>query len=90
LAATVNEAACSNSRNDIAGAGYSDMTRLAGSAWSVWHDVLLTNAEPLADALELLVKKLIALREELRLSTMSGGEELPYASSLFPQHGSPK
>jgi prephenate dehydrogenase len=90
LAATVNEAACINSRKDIAGAGYSDMTRLAGSAWSVWHDVLLTNAEPLADALELLVKKLIALREELRLSTMSGGEELPYASSLFPQQGSPK
>jgi len=90
LAATISEAACNNSLKEIAGAGYADMTRLAGSTWSVWHDVLLTNAVPLADALELLLKKLIALREELRLSPIPGGEELPYASSLFPEQGSSK
>src|SRR5207245_8509666 len=42
----------------LAGAGYHDMTRLAESSWSMWEDILRTNASPIADALEGLSEKL--------------------------------
>ncbi|MGH9943305.1 MAG: prephenate dehydrogenase [Pyrinomonadaceae bacterium] len=65
----------------LAGPGYRDMTRLAASPWSVWRDIVGTNAGNLAGALDGLMEKLDALREELRQA--SAGEELHVTRELF-------
>ena len=54
--------------SSLAGAGYRDMTRLAASPWSVWGDILATNRDSVADALDALVVRLSSVREELRAS----------------------
>jgi prephenate dehydrogenase len=35
----------------LAATGWRDMTRLAGSAWSVWRDICLTNQPNISNAL---------------------------------------
>lgn len=50
----------------LSGAGYRDMTRLAASSWSIWRDILATNREPIAEALDAYIARLTAIRDELR------------------------
>ncbi|HEY3037081.1 MAG TPA: prephenate dehydrogenase/arogenate dehydrogenase family protein [Pyrinomonadaceae bacterium] len=71
----------------LSGAGYRDMTRLASSSWSIWGDILATNAAETAVALDALVGKLTAVREELREFSERGGE-LNLTRSLFRETGS--
>jgi prephenate dehydrogenase len=35
----------------FAGRGFRDMTRIAGSSWNMWHDILLTNKNAIIQAL---------------------------------------
>jgi prephenate dehydrogenase len=49
----------------LAGPGLRDSLRLAGSPYAVWRDILLTNRENIAAALELLSCRLEDLRERL-------------------------
>ncbi|NTW49087.1 MAG: prephenate dehydrogenase/arogenate dehydrogenase family protein [Chlorobiales bacterium] len=53
-----------------AGAGFSDVTRLSGSAWSVWRDILTTNTEEVASSLDVFADELKSLSKAVR-----GGEE---------------
>jgi prephenate dehydrogenase len=79
LAASVEARPGADSLLDLAGTGYRDATRLAASPWGVWRDILATNSSEVADALDPLIARLAAVRDELR----GGGEELDAARSLF-------
>ncbi len=49
----------------VAGPGLRDSLRLAGSPYSTWRDIVLTNREVLSAALDLLATRLDDLRERL-------------------------
>ncbi len=49
----------------LAGPGLRDALRLAGSPYSTWRDIALTNRDQIAAALELLARRLDDLREHL-------------------------
>ncbi len=49
----------------LAGPGLRDSLRLAGSPYSTWRDIVLTNQEVLAAALDLFARRLDDLRERL-------------------------
>lgn len=50
---------------DLAAGGWRDTTRLAGSAWSVWRDILLTNPSNISAALEEMIGELQFLKDTL-------------------------
>jgi prephenate dehydrogenase len=49
----------------LAGPGLRDSLRLAGSPYSTWRDIVLTNKEVLSAALDLFARRLDDLRERL-------------------------
>jgi prephenate dehydrogenase len=49
----------------LAGPGLRDSLRLAGSTYSTWRDIVLTNQEVLSAALDLFARRLDDLREKL-------------------------
>ena len=49
----------------VAGSGLRDSLRLAGSPYSTWRDIVLTNREVLSAALDLFARRLDELRERL-------------------------
>ena len=49
----------------LAGPGLRDSLRLAGSPYSTWRDIVLTNREVLSAALDLLARRIEELRERL-------------------------
>ena len=49
-----------------AGPGVRDMTRLAGSSYALWRDILLTNSEPIDRALARMEQAIAHLRLHLR------------------------
>ncbi|MBO0857322.1 MAG: prephenate dehydrogenase/arogenate dehydrogenase family protein [Chloracidobacterium sp.] len=49
----------------LAAAGWRDMTRLAGSSWSVWRDICLTNQPNISKALGALISELQSLKDAL-------------------------
>ncbi|MDR3000055.1 MAG: prephenate dehydrogenase/arogenate dehydrogenase family protein [Fibromonadaceae bacterium] len=49
----------------LAGRGFRDMTRIAGSSWGMWKDILETNKENIAEALETYAKKALEMKKEL-------------------------
>ena len=49
----------------LAGPGLRDSLRLAGSSYSTWRDIVLTNQEVLSAALDLLARRIDDLRERL-------------------------
>ena len=49
----------------LAGPGLRDSLRLAGSPYSTWRDIILTNKEMLSAALDLFARRLDELRDKL-------------------------
>lgn len=83
LASTVEAKAKAEAPLTLAGPGYRDMTRLAGSAWSMWGDILATNPSPIAHALDELIGSLGAIRDELQEQAEHPGAALPVSRALF-------
>jgi prephenate dehydrogenase len=54
------------SRTEISGSGLADMTRLAGSSYDLWRDILATNSGHIERALADYIQKLEHMRENLR------------------------
>lgn len=50
---------------ELVGAGFADMTRLAGSRWSVWEDICRTNADEISTALDEVIAEIEAMRADL-------------------------
>lgn len=48
------------------GPGFASATRLAGSAWPVWRDIVRTNSDNIASELEAFAAKLAAVAREIR------------------------
>jgi prephenate dehydrogenase len=65
----------------LAGAGFKDMARLAGSPYDVWRDICLTNSENLARGLERLEQRLARMRERLRARELE--EEFEKAQQTY-------
>jgi prephenate dehydrogenase len=49
----------------LAASGWNDMTRLGGSTWRVWRDIILTNEPNISVALRTLISELQGLEEAL-------------------------
>ncbi len=64
----------------LAATGWRDMTRLAGSSFSVWRDIVMTNQPNLTRALGLLIDELQALKEALEQRDFNAVSDLFSAS----------
>jgi prephenate dehydrogenase len=53
-------------RLEVSGSGLADMTRLAGSSYDLWRDILATNSGHIERALADYIQKLEHMRENLR------------------------
>jgi prephenate dehydrogenase len=65
----------------LAGRGLRDALRLAGSPYSVWRDIILTNSDNLDRALDQLIQSLDQLRGDLRTRALE--EEFAAAGELY-------
>jgi prephenate dehydrogenase len=57
---------------ELAGAGFGDMTRLAGSSWSVWEDIVKANRDEIAGALTEVILELQAARDSIAAEDLTG------------------
>ena len=71
----------------LSGTGYRDMTRLASSSWSMWGDILATNSRETVSAIDALVEKLAAVRDELCHNPERVDSELTITRGLFGESG---
>ncbi len=65
----------------LAGRGLRDALRLAGSPYSVWRDIILTNSDNLERVLDQMIQSLEQLRGELRTRALE--EEFSAAGELY-------
>src|ERR1035437_10153066 len=65
----------------LAGRGLRDALRLAGSPYSVWRDIILTNSDNLDRALDQMIQALEQLRGDLRARAME--EKFAAAGELY-------
>jgi prephenate dehydrogenase len=65
----------------LAGRGLRDALRLAGSPYSVWRDIILTNSDNLDRALDQLIESLERLRGDLRTRALE--EQFTAAGELY-------
>ena len=80
LAATVGDQLGGSPREQAAGPGLEDMTRLALGSYDIWRDILATNADHIDRALSVYIQKLEHLRENLRTRQIQ--EEFVRAAAL--------
>jgi len=66
--------------NAIGGRALREMTRLGASPYSMWRDIAITNAEPIADTLHALEQRIAHLRENLKTPILR--EEFEQANEL--------
>ena len=60
----------------LAATGWRDMTRLAGSSWSVWRDIIMTNQPRLISALSEMIAELQSLKDALEICDYNHAREL--------------
>ena len=65
----------------LAGRGLRDALRLAGSPYSVWHDIILTNSDNLERVLDQMIQALEQVRSDLRTRALE--EEFSAAGELY-------
>jgi len=80
LAATVADKLGAPPREQVAGPGLEDMTRLAMGSYEIWRDILATNTGHIDRALSVYIQKLEHLRENLRTRQLQ--EEFERAAAL--------
>lgn len=69
----------------LSGRGLSDMTRLAASQWSVWEDILRTNADEIASALGEVASEIESLREAVASGNTEKARDAFEKASEFAQ-----
>ncbi len=83
LAATLNSEPDADSLLDLTGSGFREMTRLAGSSWSIWRDILATNPAQITAVLDAFAQRLAIIRGELRAFAEGKRVEMLVASQVF-------
>ena len=66
----------------LAASGWNDMTRLGGSSWRVWRDIILTNRGNISEALSQMIARLQALEEALNIRDFNEVRRLFEAANL--------
>jgi prephenate dehydrogenase len=82
----VSTAMMAHCRNNIysSGPGFASVTRLAGSSWKIWQDIIATNSENISRELETFAGTLNELAREIRLHRMEGVEsQFREANNLY-------
>jgi chorismate mutase-like protein len=69
----------------VSGSGFRDMTRLAGSSWSMWRDILESNHGQIAAAVDVFAQKLDIVREELRAHCEGKRAEMSETEQIFTE-----
>ena len=64
----------------VSGPGLLDMTRLALSPWEIWEDIIATNRDYIAEALDACIDKLKAVRDSL--DSLAVRDEFASANAL--------
>ena len=72
-----------NGAGSVAGPGVLGLTRLAMSPFSVWRDILLTNKQPIDEAMAALIAKLSELRGQIGSASMEAEFERAGAAAKF-------
>jgi chorismate mutase-like protein len=88
LAATLRDELQVDSLLGVSGRGFCDMTRLAGSSWSMWRDILETNNVQIGTALDAFARKLDILREDLRALSRGKRGEMSETEQIFAEANS--
>ena len=83
LAQTVESQPDAQTLLEVAGSGFRDMTRLAESSWKVWRDICATNTVQIACALDILIRELQDVRDELSEFASEESHNLSFTSTLF-------
>ena len=69
---------------DKSGPGFSTLTRLAGSSWDIWRDIVATNRENIASELVSFSRELEQLADDIRSSRMDMvGQQFEKANMLY-------
>jgi prephenate dehydrogenase len=76
LAALLSERVVPERADAAAGPGLHDMTRLAKSSYEIWTDILETNSDHVAEALDRFLDRLSHVRRQLPESKGKSGREL--------------
>jgi prephenate dehydrogenase len=66
----------------LAASGWNDMTRLGGSSWRVWRDIILTNRANVSQALSKMIAELQSLEEALLMRDFNEVRRLFEAANL--------
>jgi prephenate dehydrogenase len=66
----------------LAAGGWNDMTRLGGSSWRVWRDIILTNRGNISQALSQIIARLQSLEEALNIRDFNEVRRLFEAANL--------
>lgn len=91
LANTVANSVSNATDLEISGPGLADMTRLAGSSYEIWHDIIETNGTAIRGSLDRYIKQLEELRDNLQSPVLAGKFERGAATALqirFKKHKS--
>jgi prephenate dehydrogenase len=67
----------------LAGSGFTDMTRLAASDWSVWEDICRSNGDEIACALDEFSESIALVREAIRNGDFRKVQEAFRAANRF-------
>ncbi|HKS42369.1 MAG TPA: prephenate dehydrogenase/arogenate dehydrogenase family protein [Blastocatellia bacterium] len=67
----------------LAGSGFTDMTRLAASDWSVWEDICRTNGDEIVCALDEFNESIALVREAIRNGDFQKVQEAFRAANRF-------
>lgn len=85
LAATLGSEPQVDSLVAVSGSGFRDMTRLAGSSWSMWRDILESNHDQIAAAVEVFAQKLDIVRAELRARSQGKRNGMSETEQIFTE-----
>jgi prephenate dehydrogenase/chorismate mutase len=85
LAATLENEPQKDSLLAVSGKGLRDMTRLAGSSWSMWRDIVRTNQAQITSALDVFTQKVDVLHQALRGLSEGNQNQMKEIEQIFNQ-----
>ena len=85
LAATLENEPHKDSLLAVSGKGLRDMTRLAGSPWSMWRDIVRTNQAQITAALDVFTEKIGVVRQALCALPEGNSNQMEEIEQIFKQ-----